>query len=93
VEPFSTFVGASTPMCNVVLVFLSVSNEKYHGVRRHHRYGWLSFCAFRARMTRSERDVNRIMEPSQDGRKVGRVFALGMGILFAIIFVLHALTF
>jgi hypothetical protein len=33
------------------------------------------------------------IEPSQDGRQVGRVFALGMGILFGIIFVLHAITF
>jgi hypothetical protein len=33
------------------------------------------------------------VEPNQDGRQAGRVFALGMGILFGIIFVLQALTF
>jgi hypothetical protein len=49
-----------------------------------------------ASIARSERGVNIIVvtaEPSQDGRQVGRVFALGMGILFGIIFVLHAITF
>jgi hypothetical protein len=36
--------------------------------------------------------VVHTVEPNQDGRKVGRVFALAMGVLFSIIFVLQAIT-
>jgi hypothetical protein len=51
------------------------------------------------RLLWSEGDVKRanpIMvatEPSQDGRQAARVFALAMGILFSIIFVMNAITF
>jgi hypothetical protein len=40
--------------------------------------------------------ANQIMvttEPNQDGRQAARVFALAMGILFSIIFVMNAITF
>jgi hypothetical protein len=95
-----TFVVKSTLICNEFrysyrATFSTKFREKYYGV-----YLWSAAVPATAIVSVAHHAKPRpnvkstySTKPSQDDRQVARVFALALGILFIIIFVLQAISF